>query len=254
MNTLSPQARIRLGGAALLLATLLFIATFGYLATTFGYPEVLDLPADDVLPALWALGPAGRTVWLVYGLIPLLLVPTAIGVREVARAVAPRLARLAVPLAGLSAVSIMIGLLRWPTLHWSLASAWPTADAAARAILSARFGRANLYLGNVIGEFAGELFLNGFLLVASLAVAAAGPGRGWFAALGVTAGALGWLAMLRNLTPLVATLADLNNSVLPLWMIAIGVMLWLTPPPTQPDRGQQNAVCRTRRTRSRTAG
>lgn len=230
MIDLNASARTRLGGAALLLATVLFVVVFGYLASAFGYPDVLDRPADEVLPALRALGGVGWAVWIIYGLIPLLLMPTAIGVREVADMTAPRLARLAVPLAVLSALSMMIGLLRWPTLHWSLAGAWPTADAATRAVIAARFADANLYLGNVVGEFAGELFLNGFLLIASLAVAATGPRRQWLAVLGVAAATIGWLAMLRNLTPLVATIADLNNSVLPLWMIAIGVMLWRTTP------------------------
>lgn len=230
MKHLSPQVRIRAGGLALLVATALFIAVFGYLASAFGYPDVLDRPAAEVLPALRALGLTGWSIWLIYGLIPLLLVPTAIGVGEAAHATAPRLARLAVPLAVLSAASMMIGLLRWPTLQWSLAGAWPAADAATRAVIATRFAAANLYLGNVIGEFAGELFLNGFLLVASLTVAAARPGRPWLAVAGVAAAALGWIAMLRNLTPLVATIAAVNNAVLPLWMIAIGVALRRTTP------------------------
>ncbi|MFN7978564.1 MAG: DUF4386 family protein [Vicinamibacterales bacterium] len=217
-----------MGGLALLVATALFIAVFSYLASTFGYPDVLDRPADEVLPALRALGPTGWSVWLIYGWIPLLLVPTALGVREAARMTTPRLARLAVPLAMLSTASMMAGLLRWPTLHWWLAGAWTSADAAERTIIAARFAAANLYLGNVVGEFAGELFLNGFLLVASLAVAGARPGRRWLAVAGTAASALGWLAMLRNLTPLVATIAAINNAVLPLWMIVLGVMLLRT--------------------------
>lgn len=230
MKPFNAQGRIRRGGGALLAATVLFIAVFSYLAAAFGYPDVLDRPADEVLPALRALGLTGWSVWLIYGLIPLLLVPTAVGVREAGHPAAPRLARLAVPLASLSAVAMMIGLLRWPTLHWSLASAWPTADAATRAVIATRFAAANLYLGNVIGEFAGELFLNGFLVVASLTVTAARPGRRWLAMAGIAAGALGWVAMLRNLTPLVSTVAAINNGVLPLWMIAIGVLLWRSSP------------------------
>ena len=78
------------GGTSLVAATMLFAAVFSYLAAAFGYPAVLDRPADDVLPALLALGTRGRIVWLVYGLIPVLLVPTALGVQEAARATAPR--------------------------------------------------------------------------------------------------------------------------------------------------------------------
>lgn len=87
------RSRVIVGGASMVAATVLFAAVFTYLAAEFDYPDVLARPAGDVLPALLALGDRGRLIWLVYGLIPLLLVPTAIGVNEVARATAPRLGR-----------------------------------------------------------------------------------------------------------------------------------------------------------------
>ena len=219
------RSRIIVGGASLVAATILFAAVFSYLAAAFDYPAVLDRPAGDVLPALLALGRSGRVVWLVYGLIPLLLVPTAIGVHEAARATAPRLGRAILWLATLSALAMMTGLLRWPTLHWTLAQAWASASPAARDVLASRFATANLYLGNVIGEFAGELFLNGFFLVSSMALSTGQPRRRWLAFSGVAASALGWIAMLRNLTPLVVPVAALNNIVLPLWMLTLGLAL-----------------------------
>lgn len=128
-------------------------------------------------------------------------------------------------LAALSALAMMIGLPRWPTLHWALAHEWTSASPVSRDILAGRFGTANLYLGNVIGEFAVELCLNGFFLASSLALAAGRPRRRRFAFLGVAASTLGWVAMLRNLTPLVGPAAALNNLVLPLWMMTLGLML-----------------------------
>jgi hypothetical protein len=213
------------GGTSLVAATMLFAAVFSYLAAAFSYPAVLDRPAEDVLPALLALGTRGRIVWLVYGLIPVLLVPTALGVKEAAPATAPRLGPAIVWLAALSALAMMTGLLRWPTLHWMLAQEWTSASPSARDVIATRFAAANLYLGNVIGEFAGELFLNGFFLTSSLALSAGRPRRRWLAFLGVAASALGWIAMLRNLTPLVAPVATLNNIVLPLWMLTLGLVL-----------------------------
>lgn len=117
---------------------------------------------------------------------------------------------------------MMTGLLRWPTLHWTLAQAWGSASPSAREVLADRFGTANFCLGNVIGEFAGELLLNGFFLVSSMALATR---RRWLAFAGVAASTLGWIAMLRNLTPLVAPAAALNNVVLPVWMLTLGVVL-----------------------------
>ena len=226
MTTVSnSRNRVFVGGASLVAATILFIAVFSYLAAAFAYPTVLDRPAGDVLPALLALGPTGRVVWLVYGCIPLLLFPASLGIEEAARSTAPRLGRAVVWLAALSALAMLTGLLRWPTLHWALAQAWTTASPVARDELASRFGMANLYLGNVIGEFVGELFLNGFFLTSSVALSAGQPRRRWLAVVGIAASALGWVAMLRNLTPLVAPLATLNNIVLPLWMMTLGLVL-----------------------------
>lgn len=212
----------RSGGLALILATLLFAAVFGYLASRLGYPQVLDLPAEAVLPRLLELGTTGRLVWLVYGLVPLLLVPTALGVR----AAAPQSAasRAALAMAVLAAVAMSAGLLRWPTLNWQLAQDWGHAGPEARAAMSATFSQGNRVLGNWIGEFFGELFLNGFFLCAAWALGRARQVK-WLPWLGTAAAVLGWLAMLRNVTPAVHTLAELNNSVLPLWMLVQGVVL-----------------------------
>jgi Domain of unknown function (DUF4386) len=214
-----------IGGASLIAATLLFSAVFVYLARSFGYPDVLDLPAADVLPRLLALGPTGRAVWVLYGLIPLLLVPTALGVYSAGRQAAPMAARAAVILAVLSAASMMTGLLRWPSLHWQLALAYADTAPAAREAIGAVFAASNSYLGNFVGEFLGELFLNGFFLFASLALARAAGGSRWLVVAGAAASLLGGLAMLRNAVPLVEAIAALNNAVLPVWMLVLGVVL-----------------------------
>jgi hypothetical protein len=216
------------GGVSLVAATILFAAVFSYLAVAFGYPDVLDHAAGEVLPQLLALGNTGRIVWFVYGLIPLLLVPTALGVAALAQPTAPRLGRLAVWLAAISAGAMMTGLLRWPTLHWGLAQEWTSASPAARDLIARRFATANLYLGNVTGEFVGELFLNGFFAISSFAVAAGRPRQRWLVIAGVAASLLGWTAMLRNLTSVVAPIAALNNIVLPLWMLAFGLAVAIT--------------------------
>ena len=214
-----------IGGASLIAATLLFSAVFIYLARTFGYPDVLDLPAADVLPRLLATGPTGRAVWVLYGLIPLLLVPTALGVYAAGRLAAPVAARAAVILAVLSAASMMAGLLRWPSLHWQLALAYADASPPAREAIGAAFAASNSYLGNFIGEFLGELFLNAFFLCASLVLARAAGGARWLVVAGSAASLLGGLAMLRNAVPLVEPIAALNNAVLPIWMLVLGVAL-----------------------------
>lgn len=240
-STLSrAQRTARIGGAALLLATVLFSAVFVWLQQHFGYPAVLDQPAAEVLPRLLALGDTGRLVWLVYGLVPLLLLPTALGVRAIAGPAAPLASRVALLAAWLAAATMMAGLLRWPSLHWQLAQQLAQADTApvAREAAALLFDRANFWLGNVVGEFLGELFLNLFFASAAIALnAAAGadrPGWRWLRRAGLAASLLGFVALWRNTTGLVAPLAELNNLVLPLWMAVLGVALLRAASATAP--------------------
>jgi hypothetical protein len=51
----------------------------------------------------------------------------------------------------------MLGLMRWPSVHWELARAWSSASEGNRVVLAAMFDGLNRYLGNFIGEFLGEL-------------------------------------------------------------------------------------------------
>lgn len=228
MTASIPPSRtaLTIGGWSIIAATVLFAAVFTYLAGAFGYPDVLDQPAAEVLPRLLALGSSGRAVWVVYGLVPLLLIPTALGVDAAARTVAPRLTKLAVIAAVLSAVTMMAGLLRWPSLQWQLALAYEHASPAAQESISAFFAAANSYLGNYIGEFLGELFLNTFFLCASIVLArSAGPSRRWLLYAGSVASLMGGIAMLRNVVSAVAPIASLNNMVLPVWMLVLGVAM-----------------------------
>lgn len=148
---------------------------------------------------------------------------------------------MALILAVLSAVSMMLGLLRWPSLHWHLALGYADASPAAREAIAAAFAASNSYLGNYIGEFLGELFLNAFFLCASVALTrAAAPSRRWLLVVGSLASLLGALAMLRNATSLVEPIAAINNVVLPIWMLFLGVALLRHPlhlpsPPVAPS-------------------
>lgn len=222
---LTPHARAATltGGAALIAATLLFSGVFVYLARHFGYPEVLDLSAAEVLPRLRALGGTGRAVWMLYALVPLLLIPTAFGVHAARAQAAPLAVRVALTAAVLSALSMTLGLARWPTLHWQLAAAYADATPPAREAIAAVFAASNSYLGNFIGEFLGELFLNTFFFSAALALTAGTGGMGrWLRVAGTAASLIGAIAMLRHVLPGVQMVSAVNNLVLPIWMLVLG--------------------------------
>jgi hypothetical protein len=220
----------RIGGWSLIAAAVGFMAVFSYLAARFNYPDVLDGNAADVLPRLLALGEMGRAVWAAYTLLPLLLIPAGIGAQAALGRAAPNAMRGAMVVATIAAVSMLLGLARWPSIHWELAQAYPTATADTRAAMDAVFLGLNAYLGNYIGEFVGELALNAFfVLVGFAALRSAAAGR-WFGASGIAVGMFGWIAAFRNITSLVSPIAELNNYLLPLWLIVLGVVFirWRT--------------------------
>jgi hypothetical protein len=216
---------IRSGGAALIAAALAFSGVFLYLAIRFDYPDVLDAPAAVALPALLAMGAPGRTVWAVYGLIPLLLIPAAVGAYTALSPSDKGGMRVAVLVALIAAITMMLGLLRWPSIQWELARAYEEAGPEGRLALSALFDGLNRYLGTYLGEFVGELCLNVFFVLSGRAILRSAALPRWMGVFGIVSGLLGWIAMWRNVTDVVAPAAALNNGVLPIWMVIFGIGL-----------------------------
>jgi hypothetical protein len=224
----------RIAGWSLVIAAVGFMAVFSYLAARFNYPDVLDGRAADVLPRLLALGSSGRAVWVLYAFLPLLLIPAGIGAHAALRHAAPNATRAGLVFATLTGFSMFLGLARWPSVHWELARLYVGAGAEARLAIDAVFAGLNVYLGNYIGEFLGELALNVFfILIGFAAVRSREVGR-WFGYTGIAVGAIGMIAAFRNVTSGVGPVANVNNFVLPLWLIILGVVLmrWRQAPRT----------------------
>jgi hypothetical protein len=232
MNATSIESRgaTRLAGWSLIAAAVGFMAVFSYLAARFNYPDVLDGAAADVLPKLLALGDAGRAVWVIYALLPLLLIPAGVGAYAALRDAAPTAMRMAVVFCVITAVAMLLGLARWPTVHWELARAYAIVGPDSHVAINAVFAGLNLYLGNFIGEFLGEISLNAFFVLTGYAFLESGAAK-WIGYAGMTAGVVGLIAALRNVTTLVGPIADVNNIVLPIWLVVLGVVLlrWRHP-------------------------
>jgi hypothetical protein len=217
---------IRIGGAFLVGGALAFMGVFAFLAARFNYPQVLDGNASEVLPALLATGATGRAVWAVYGLLPLIWIPAAVAAFQALREVREGSMRVAMLFATVSSISMVLGLLRWPSIHWSLAQAYATGAETERAAISVLFAGLNSFLGNYVGEFLGELAFSVFFLISALAMLAPGARfPRWVGYLGVAAALLGLVGMFRNVTGVVSPIAAVNNYLLPLWMIVFGVAL-----------------------------
>jgi hypothetical protein len=216
------------GGVVLALGAAAFLGVFTYLAARFNYPDVLDGDARVVLPSLLATGTEGRAVWALYSLLPLVFLPAGVATFEALRERAAGVARLGMLFALVAAVSMMLGLMRWPSIHWELAGAWGTATADQQAVYTTIFDGLNRYLGNYIGEFLGELAFNMFFLLAGIGLTRHPRAPRWLAWWGIVTGVLGLVGMWRNVTAAVGPVADANNYLLPAWMIGRGIWLAIT--------------------------
>ena len=63
------------GGLSFVVGALAFVAVFSYLAATFDYPAILEGSAAEVLPRLRGGGSLMRATWALYAFLPLLLIP-----------------------------------------------------------------------------------------------------------------------------------------------------------------------------------
>jgi hypothetical protein len=227
MITERGRLTIHAGGWSLILGAVAFMAVFGYLAARFDYPAILNGPAETVLPHLLATGSTGRAVWAIYAFLPLVWIPAGAGAYLALRRSHPGSSLLALQCAVVAALAMMLGLMRWPTVHWRLAQLYATADSSQRAVLDALFDGLNTYLGNYLGEFLGELAFNAFFLLTGWALLQTRR----VAVLGLVAGLAGLVGMFRNVTAAVAPVAAVNNYLLPAWMIVFGVILarWREP-------------------------
>ena len=214
---------VRAGGVALIAGAMAFLGVFTFLAARFDYPAVLDGSAAEVLPSLLATGGTGRAVWAVYGFLPIIWIPAGVAAFHALRPVREGSTRIGMQFAVLAAISMMLGLLRWPSVHWMLAEAYARAGGPERTAIATVFAGLNSYLGNYIGEFLGELSVSLFFLLSALAMLERDSGfPRWMGYLGAGTAIAGLVGMFRNVTDVVAPIASMNNYLLPLWMIVFG--------------------------------
>lgn len=209
------------GGACFIVGAVAFVGVFSYLAANFDYPKVLDGAAAEVLPRLRAGGDTMRAIWALYAALPLLLVVGAVGSVSVLPA-SPGRAALGAVFATIGSFAMCLGLMRWPSVHWTLAGSWESAGPDARDAIAAVFTGLNLYLGNTIGEFLGEACLGIFFLLSGLAIRAEARFPSWLGTAGAVFAVLFIVGAFRNVLPQVQPLADINNYLLPLWLIVLG--------------------------------
>jgi hypothetical protein len=128
----------------------------------------------------------------------------------------------------ISACCMTVGLIRWPTLIHELAKI-ANEQPELMPQLEHLYALSNLFLGKVIGEFLGELFLNIFLLTAGIALLHSATSRfeKLTTVLLIITSCLSFISMFRNIYPATEWLQDLINNLLllPITFVLLGISL-----------------------------
>jgi hypothetical protein len=208
---------LRVAGAVLVAGAVGFIVVFAVLSASFGYPDVLDRPASEVLPRLLAGGARLRAIWGIYAVLPVAITVVALLAHDRLGLTRP-VARLVTAAGVVAGVAMAVGLLRWSTIQWGLAEAHRSIsdDPGARAALEGVSTSLNLMLGRVLGEFVGEVCLATWFLGVGLGLRARWMGRAC-----VALAALLFVGSVRAVIAPAGAATEITNFLLP------AVMLWL---------------------------
>ncbi len=219
-------------GLSLLHAALAGVA-FLVLGAAFDFPDILRLPAAEVLTKFNENPAAIRAAYYAFSWSSLLLIPLAVLLRRALRAGGRDEGSLAVAAAlGLAAgLTQLLGFIRWTIFVPFLADAYadPATTPATRDALAVAYEFANRYLGMTIGEHLGWLFQGIWVVVLGVVLLRRQGALRW----------LGWVGLVIASTLLVgsleqfqlgaeetlAILTSLGSTAFPFWLIGVAVVL-----------------------------
>jgi hypothetical protein len=185
MNT-SPTRKLRITtGGLFAISALAFAAAATALSVMFDWPDVLREPAEVVLPAFTAGGPALVWAWFAaawtYGLlaIPILLLPAALDLQG------NPVVKVATYAGAASVVLSLIGFLRWVFVVPALASAYEKGDGQTQAAVAAAWTAQHQYGGALLGEHLGQLLVIAWSAAVSVMILRSGMLPRWIGAAGL---------------------------------------------------------------------
>lgn len=224
-----PTRTIRLAAGLLVAGAVGANAAFLGLGSTFEYPDVLQLPAAEIVARFDATRATTMAWFALLALSAGALGPAAVLLRRAGRGPAARWSAVA----GVAAAVVqVIGLSRWLVLVPGLADRAldPSATAAQRADALNTFHTAHTWLGTALGETAGYALTATWTVL--ILAALAGLPR-WVRALGAGSAALIASGVLIPLDVPGTDLANFVGYVLwSGWLIALAVCLIRRPAPT----------------------
>jgi hypothetical protein len=225
----------RVTGWLLVLGAVNFAVAATVLSSTFEWPDILREPPDVVLPAFVAGGTSLVWTWFAVAwtyailLVPVLLLPAALGRRE------DPVLRAATFVGAASVLLGLIGFLRWVFVVPALAESYVAGDATTKAAVAAAWMAQHQFGGALLGEHLGQLLAIGWSITISVLILRTGILWRWVGWAGLVASVLyltGQGDILATAVPdfPVWDLGGLVGSTLwGLWVIALGVAVLRAP-------------------------
>lgn len=246
-TTLEASRRRPVAGGFLVASALLSVLGYIILGTQFGWPAVLDEPADVALDAFVESERWVRAGFYVFLMSSLVLIPGAIALEE-AITRGHSAARMITAFGVLGAFAQLLGWVRWPLTIPGVAERWsdPNANESDRAATAATYELINAYAGGALGEHLGWLLQGIWAIGVSVFVLKTRGLPRWFRLVGLP------LAVGYGITVPLAT--ALGNAGLEfwglniysgwyVWLLVLGVLLIIRPvtPPWPVDEGRNQA-------------
>jgi hypothetical protein len=182
----TPSRRLRIGLALfIVIEAMLAFAPLVILGPAIGWPASLRNPAAQQLSAIVAAPGALAWGYGVYLLYSLAIAPLAIVVAWWVTGLRGPMAATVVVFGALSALTRVLGIVRWLTVMPVLAGAYASADVPTRAMIEVTFTALNSW-GGGIGELLGVALFGGLWpLLAMIAAVRAKRLPIWLAAFGI---------------------------------------------------------------------
>lgn len=223
----------RLTGIVFIAVPVLLNIPYSILISTFDYPDILRLPAGDILTAFHQGGTSLIFTWWAFAIVGLPLLFAIVALQQILHREDTPYLPAATLFGVVSGLAQMIGLLRWTFVVPVLANAYadPSSNEATKESLSATFLAVHQYGGVIIGEHIGQTFTIIWMLLVSIAMLKSPLFRPWLGWFGIASGFVYLTAQLELFAIVIPDvpvfpLAGLLGSLLWLtWLVLIGVRL-----------------------------
>ena len=223
----------KLAGIFFIVGAILVNIPYTLLIINFDYPDILRLPAAEILTRFQAGGSSLIYIWLAFAWVGLPMLLGAIMLKRILADENAPFLETATTLGVIGFIVQVVGLLRWVFVVPVLARLFtdPTTDPVTKAALPLVFSAVHQYGGVILGEHLGQFLIILWMSMLSGILYKSKRFSKWVAYLGWIASAVYILAQTELLATAIPSFpvigwAGLYGSLLWLvWMIVVGVYL-----------------------------